>query len=123
MDVTPLISKDKKIITAYGNNKFTIGSEKIEGNIILSPSSVSNWDIDNVSQLTDINIVQTIPIEHTEIVIIGTGQNHINLNTNILNYFKEKNVAIEAMNTGAACRTYNILVFEGRDVTAALICI
>ena len=56
-----------------------------------------------------------------EVLLIGTGKKQVFPNTPIRRFFAEKKCPVEYMDTQAACRTYNILVGEGRQVIAALL--
>jgi len=58
---------------------------------------------------------------HPEIVILGTGNQHRNLSAELQGYFYQQKIGFEAMSTNAACRTYNLLVEDQRNVVAYLI--
>ncbi len=56
-----------------------------------------------------------------EIVLVGTGQRQVFPDREFLGIFLSRGVGVEVMDTGAACRTYNVLIAEGRHVVAALL--
>jgi uncharacterized protein len=56
-----------------------------------------------------------------DVVLLGTGERQIFPGIEILSVFAEKGLGVEVMNTGALCRTFNILVAEDRNVAAAII--
>jgi len=56
-----------------------------------------------------------------DLVLLGTGDKQIFPDIEILGYFAQQGVGVEVMNTGALCRTFNILVAEDRHVVAAII--
>ena len=118
MDITPIIPKDKKIIQSYSSEGFKISDERFTSNIIVIHNEVIIWDIKDFEslKLEDFNILKSKEIE---ILLIGCGSLHKILTPKIK--YGLDNLSIEVMNTGAACRTYNILLGEGRLVAAALI--
>lgn len=124
MDITPLIPKDKKIITGYGDGAFKINNLSHQGSVIIHPDAVLEW---NVAGATDINIESLSGILNAaadiELLIIGCGEEHIKLTSGISSAFRNKNISVEIMTTGAACRTYNVLLSEGRQVAAALVAV
>jgi uncharacterized protein len=121
MDITPLIPKEKKVINAYGSNSFTINNEKFSGNIILFPENILKWDIqEEITSISDFTLI-TSDKANIEILLIGTGDSHKILDRKLLSELKTYGFSVDFMSTGAACRTYNILLAEGRKVAAALL--
>lgn len=118
MDVTPIIPRDKKVIQAYSNECFKINEERFNNNIIVIHNEVLTWDIEDFEslQLSDFDIIKS---REVEILLIGCGATHKSLSPKLK--YGLDNISVEVMNTGAACRTYNILLGEGRLVAAALI--
>lgn len=124
MDVTPLIPKGKKIINGYGNGGFTITHEKFQGSQIILPNNRISWGITDpdyisVKSLTDI----FKHADEIELLLIGSGNQIAFLEPDISKKCKENGIAVEIMSTGAACRTYNVLLSEDRKVAAALIAV
>lgn len=72
-------------------------------------------NIQNVEQLLD-----QAP-DDTEVFLIGTGPNQEFPSIDVRRFFIQKGIPVEFMDTQAACRTYNILIGEGRKVVAALL--
>lgn len=124
MDITPLIPKNKKILNGYGNGIFKVNNDPYSGNIIICPDAVIPWEIENIS-LLDIKSLQSILNlkSEVELLVIGCGSEHVKLPLEIIKAFREKNISVEVMTTGAACRTYNVLLSEGRQLAAALIAV
>jgi uncharacterized protein len=120
MDITPVIPIGKKVITSYGNFSFTVNNERLSTNIIITPDKVISWDITSIEELS-INHLQDIIAVKPEILLIGCGDKHHILDNEIKSALKAYGITAETMQTGAACRTYNILLSEGRDLAAALI--
>lgn len=120
MDVTPAAAEGMKIIKSYGDKSFKVNDDFFCGSIIISPFSVKTW---GVSDYDEISINNLDNIDDVELIIIGCGEKHMPVPGDIQKYFSEKNIAVESMTTGAACRTYNVLLVEGRKISVALIAV
>lgn len=118
MDITPIIPKYKKIIQAYSSEGFKINDERFNSNLIVIHNEIITWNVIDFESinLSDFDIIKQKEIE---ILLIGSGATHKSLSAKIK--YGLDNISVEVMNTGAACRTYNILLGEGRFVAAALI--
>jgi uncharacterized protein len=124
MDVTPLIPQGKKIINSYGDNGFNISGEKIKGSVIITPDKF--YLCSNATTLPSLIECLNEFLYHdttTEILLIGTGINHQFLEKDITKHLKKFCISADTMTTGAACRTYNVLLGEGRNIVAALIAV
>ncbi len=107
-------------IKSYSKSGIFIKNTLYQTNIIVSPKIiVEDWgptDINNIDQDHLIDIFNTKP----ELVLIGTGSKLSFPDNEILDAILLKNIGVEVMDTGAACRAYNYIAGEGRMVTAAL---
>lgn len=124
MDITPLIPKSRKVINGYGDGGFTISGERIEGSLFVFPNEVINWEITAFEKLSQKSF--TVLIERSaqvEILLLGCGKNMQFLPMRIEEYFRSRGIVTDVMDTGAACRTYNVLLSEEREVAAALIAV
>ncbi len=88
--------------------------------IISHTGNVENWAVTHVSELT-LHHFDIAWQNRPEIVLFGSGQHLAFPAHEIRQEFARKGIGFEAMNTPAACRTYNVLLSEGRDVLAMLI--
>ena len=127
-DITPLIPKGKKIIEAYGNNGFKVTNEKFDSSIIIMPDYVFKSDVKNFSEINENNfeIVFEKIIEHKnaiEVLLIGCGERIDFLPRQLETHLKQLNIIVDYMDTGAASRTYNVLLSEQRNVAAFLIAV
>ncbi len=116
MDITPLIPKEVKAINSYGAGGFVINSIKYEGSVIVFPDEVVSWLGIDVEQI----IARSSEIE---ILLIGTGKEIIPLHQKIKSDLKSSKISFDIMDTGAACRTYNVLISEERKVAAILMAV
>lgn len=102
MDITPLVPNGKNIISAYGKNYVIVNSKKYSAPLIISPDQI----ILDALSYQQLDLLSKKP----EIILIG---HH-------LKQMKVLDIKAEAMSFGAACRTYNVLLTEGRDVACLL---
>ncbi|MGH6931483.1 MAG: Mth938-like domain-containing protein [Dongiaceae bacterium] len=126
MDVTPLIPQGKQIIDAYGEGGFRISGQRIEGSVIVFPDRIVAW---TVAESGDMNASSLAAVSaagragSVELLLIGTGSRMTQIDRTLRQELRAEGVMVEAMDTGAACRTYNVLMAEGRRVAAALIAV
>ena len=88
--------------------------------IISGQRIVPEWDVASVSDINVENLQGIFDME-PEVILIGTGNTQVFLPPAIQVHFLRRNVGFEVMTTDAACRTFNVLVAEGRQVVAALL--
>lgn len=109
------------IITGCGEGWVRVGAQEYRENVVLTPEVVAPGfaaeGFDALDEADFERLLGTSP----EIVLLGTGASQRFLHPRITAPLARARVGLEVMDTRAACRTYNILVAEGRSVTAALI--
>lgn len=122
MDVTPLIPKGHLLIEAYGGGGFRIAEQRLEGGIILSPLAAFAFPFQDFSAVKEADIAPLFTLSPLpEVVLIGTGERFMPCPPSLRQWLRARHMAVEAMDTGAACRTYNVLMGEGRRVAAILL--
>ena len=110
-------------ITAYGDGYIAVNERRLEASIVISAENLDTaWQPQRVADLTKSHIGELAALD-AEIVIIGTGSVQHFPPTETLTPLLEHKTGFEIMDTRAACRTYNILMSEGRNVVAALMMI
>lgn len=109
------------LFTAYGEGYVAVNHEKYEQNLILLPDSLRpGWSTATVETLGEADM-QTLLDLGVEIVLLGTG-NRLRFPAGaLMRPFAPAGIGLEVMDLQAACRTYNILASEGRQVAAALL--
>jgi uncharacterized protein len=111
-------------ITSYGNGGFRFADMSHRGSILCSPSGVHAWAATSIEALTETDVRFLLDrLEAPITVLLGTGEKQIWPNTEIYEAFARAGIGIEPMSTGAAARTYNILIAEKRPIAAALIAV
>lgn len=107
------------IVTARGDGWIAVNGEKREGGVAVCARKVFAWPAQSAADFHPQNFAPLIA-EKPEIVLLGAGAEFAPPRPEWLFYFAEAGIGVEVMDTAAACRTYNILAAEGRDVLAAL---
>lgn len=116
-------SDDHYRIDAYQHGLITVNGVAHTSSLIISPAKViAEWPPSAFSDLATQHIEQIIQL-NPEIIILGTGQQLYFPAPELIEQIFEHEIGFEVMDTGAACRCYNLLVSEKRDVAAGLIMI
>jgi uncharacterized protein len=111
-------------IDAYGNGGFRFADMSHRGSIIIVPSGIYAWDVTGIDDVTPAALDAVLrEITPPGFLLLGTGAVHHFGSEPVRRMFAEAQVALEPMTTGAACRTFNVLLAEHRDVSAALIAV
>ena len=108
-------------ITGYEKDSVEINAITYQHSLIVLPESKPVlWSATSFEQLTQADFTQ---IEATEpdVVILGTGNKQRFIHPKLTAGLASKRIGVECMDNQAACRTYNILMAEGRKVALALI--
>tara|TARA_B100000686_G_C16765528_1_gene961482 strand:- start:63 stop:479 length:417 start_codon:yes stop_codon:yes gene_type:complete len=114
-------STEKNIFTGYGSGYVTVNHNRYEHSLIVMPNHIiKDWQVKEVEQLSEKHFEPLIPAK-PEIILLGTGQTLRFPSTEITKKLIAIKIGVEVMDTNAACRTYNILMEEGRNVAAALL--
>jgi len=88
--------------------------------IISGQRIVPDWNVASVDDINEESLQEIFDLE-PEVILIGTGNTQVFLPPAIQVHFFRHNVGFEVMTTDAACRTFNVLIAEGRQVVAALL--
>ncbi|KQT61357.1 hypothetical protein ASG52_00250 [Methylobacterium sp. Leaf456] len=111
-------------IDAYGNGGFRFGDMSHRGSILMLPSGVHAWDVEQADAITTSSLSAVLAErEAIELLLVGTGADIVFLPETLRQRLKAAGIGLDAMQTGAAARTYNILAAENRKVAAALIAV
>lgn len=107
--------------TAYGNGYVDVNRERIERSVIVLPDRlIQNWPVASLDNLADEHFAQLADLA-VEIVLLGSGATMRFPHPRLTAVLLSQHIGLEVMDNSAACRTYNILMQEGRKVAAALI--
>lgn len=115
-----LNTDDIKIVDAYSDGAVIVGRVSYHSSLILSATDIiDDWPPQTCSELSPEHLQPVISLD-PEIVLLGTGSKIVFPEDEILRPITSNRIGYEIMDTGAACRSYNFLVAEGRRVVAAL---
>ncbi len=121
MKFTQDISSGQNVIRAYSEGRISINGIAFEESLIITPATIiEQWRPQRFEDLCEDDFAAAVALE-PQLVILGTGDRHAFPHPSLLRLLVERGIGLESMSTAAACRTYNILVSEGRQVAAALI--
>ncbi|MCX8997576.1 Mth938-like domain-containing protein [Rhizobiaceae bacterium BDR2-2] len=112
-------------IDAYGNGGFRFADMSHRGSLLCLPSGIHGWEATEESALT-LDLFARVLAEKEgsiEVLLIGTGREMRFIPPDLRAGLRERGIVCDPMNTGAAVRTYNILLAESRAVAAALIAV
>lgn len=124
MDITPYVAQDAKVIQRYGPGGFTISGEPFSGAVLVTPTSVQGWTDKPLDQWNEADLAPVFAIEPpVDILLIGTGTTMAMVPRGLRDLLRARGIGCDGMDTGAACRTYNVLLAEARRVAAVLIAV
>lgn len=112
------------LIEAYGNGGFRFGGMSHRGSLLCFPDGIWAWSITSIAELTTSSLQAAFArAERLDFFLIGGGRDPFVLPERLRQRFADVGLSVDAMPTGAAVRTWNILLAENRRVGAALIAV
>ena len=115
------VSRDTQQIRAYQPGRITVNETSLTHSfIVASDQLVTDWPPQRFEDLTAEHLKAALALD-PEILIIGTGDKQRFLSGELMGALSRGTMGIELMDTAAACRTYNVLLSEGRKVVAAIL--
>jgi uncharacterized protein len=109
------------LFTGYGPGYVSINDQRFDTNVIVARGrEVAAWDVAGFEALTAQHFEKLLELD-PEVVIFGSGSSLRFPHPQLTRALAARSVGFEVMDTKAACRTYNILVAEDRQVVAALL--
>jgi len=107
-------------IEGYAPGRILIDGRSYQEGLILSPERIiSGWGPSTPAKLTSEHVAELMALA-PQVILIGTGARQVLPPIEVLETALARGVGIEIMDTGAACRTYNLLMAEGRKVAVGL---
>ena len=122
MDISPEVDSQTIQVEGYGDGGFRINGRRFEGTVCLLPTGISQPDVQQVGDLTGQNWPQEIleQAQDLDVLLVGTGASMALVPAAAKHALREAGLHCEPMNTGAGCRTFNVLVLDGRRIGALL---
>ncbi len=121
-DITPMIPSDRQVIDGYGEGQFCVSGQWRAGALIVLPDRTLPWTATEAGSLTAADFAAVVAAEpKVELLLLGTGPAMKLVSKALRQELRERGIVVELMDSRAACRTYNVLLAEGRRVAAALL--
>jgi len=111
-------------VDAYGNGGFRFAEMSHRGSILCLPSGIHGWEPGDDAKLEAADFDRVFQqAERIEILLVGTGKELKPLPPQLRQALRDAGISADPMSTGAAVRTYNVLLAEDRAVAAALVAV
>ena len=111
----------RNTFTGYGAGYVEVNGKRHSSSLVVSAERiVTDWPASSIDELTADHLAAILELK-PEIAVIGSGATFRLPDPARLGPLHQARIGVEVMDTQAACRTYNILLGEGRNVVAALI--
>lgn len=115
MRLTELVFDDAQPVEGYGPGFFRIAGQVMNAPLLVTASGARSWGgLEDLATLTALQ-------GEIDVLFLGTGDDIAHAPAELRSALGALGIGVEAMNSPAACRTYNVLVSEGRRVAAALL--
>lgn len=115
MRLHEIVFTDAKPVDGYGPGFFRIGGHLIHGPVVAGPKGTQTWGgFEDAQTLLDL-------AGQIDVLFVGTGSDIAHLPDDLTDTLVEAGIAAEAMSSPAACRTYNVLLSEGRRIALAVL--
>ncbi len=116
--------RQRKVISGYGDGGFRIAGDRVEGSVIVFPERYRPWPVTALAALDAAALEPVIAAaSEIDILLLGCGAGPPIVAERLRALLRGHGISVDAMDTGAACRTFNILLGESRAVAAALIAV
>ena len=114
-------TKQYQTVTGYDDQGVEINAERFNFSLIVMPETAPRpWPVGSFDELTAAHF-DALAEDAPDVVILGTGPRQRFVHPRLVATLAARRIGIECMDSKAACRTYNVLMGEGRKVTLALI--
>ncbi|MSO77273.1 MAG: hypothetical protein EXQ87_10255 [Alphaproteobacteria bacterium] len=124
VDVTPTIPAGRQVIESYGGGRFRVSGVLYAGSIMVFAERTLAWPVADMAAVAEATLAPlTAPGNSVDLLLLGCGARPAPIPPELRQTLRRAGIVVETMGTGAACRTYNVLLAEGRHVAAALIAI
>ena len=121
MELTPLVPAGRQVIERYGESGFRVAGVIYHGSVLVFPDRTLPWSATSASEVTCESLAPVVEHGGVQILLLGLGRAVHALSPTLRSALHAAGIVLEPMGTGAACRTYNVLVAEDRHVAAALL--
>ncbi|WP_420863800.1 Mth938-like domain-containing protein [Algirhabdus cladophorae] len=113
MRLNEVIFTDAVPVEGYGPGFFRVGDHVTDGAMLLTDKGVANW-----GGYTDVEPLLAL-VGFVDVLFVGTGADVAHIPADLRTRLEDAGLGVEAMNSPSACRTYNVLLSEGRRIALA----
>jgi uncharacterized protein len=122
MEINPLRAGDRLTVEGYGAGTFKVAGGEVTGSMLIRAERFDPWPVEDVRTIEAAGADPLTGLAgEIDVLILGTGASLVAPAPELRRRLREAGIGVEIMNTPAACRTYNLLVAEGRRVAAAVV--
>ena len=121
MDLTPVVAAGRQMIERYGAPGFRVSGIVYEGPVLVFPDRTLSWALSDPDAVDLDSLAPVVAHGDVEILLLGLGRHMRPVAAGLRRGLRQHGIGLEPMDTGAACRTYNLLLGEDRRVAAALL--
>jgi len=121
MDLTPLVPSGRQVIERYGPSGFRVSAVIWRCPVLVFPDLTLRWAATDAASVTWDSLLPVVEHGGVQILLLGLGKRIEGLAAGLRPALRQAGIVLEPMDTGAACRTYSVLLAEDRGVAAALI--
>lgn len=123
-DITPSVPEGRQLINGYGRGRFRIAGMEHEGSVIVFRERTLAWPVGAYDDVTAESLAAVTGVAaEIEVLLLGCGPRMAMPSPALRDHLRGFGIVVDTMDTGAACRTFNVLLSEDRAVAAALIAI
>jgi uncharacterized protein len=121
VDITPIIPADRQVIDTYGPGIFRVANTIHRTPLIVFPDRTLPWSPPAFEALSVADFAPVVErAAEVGVVLLGCGPRMLPVPRALRQAVRDAGIVMDPMDTGAACRTYNVLLAEGRRVAAVL---
>ncbi len=122
MELTRQAPAGRELIQSYAGGGFRVSDKIYRGAVMVTPKATFAWAVARFEDITLDSFAALLSGDiAVDVCLLGCGARMRRLAPDVRAALKEKGLTVEPMDTGSACRTYNMLISENRAVAAALI--
>ena len=119
-DITPQLPAGSQLFRSYGDDYFQIGDSRYAGSLLIHDNTIVHpWQPQHLNDLT-LDHLQAVLANPPEVLLIGSGRRTAFPAMELLDALAAAHIGFECMASKACARTFNLLLVEGRHVSAAL---
>jgi uncharacterized protein len=111
----------RQLVEGYSAGGFRVSGAVFAGSILVLPDRTLDWPVAAIGEATEASLAAVLERGDLDLLVLGTGAAMAPVPAPLRAALKARGIVPEPMATGAACRTFNVLVAEDRRVAAALV--